>query len=98
MGGNAVNCAVIRYDSALSDLWKKKQAGTVAGIYQQCFHVLLDDGRIITVFGRGQQTMPMSIYTDAEGERPFWTVPLEEGHRVFSLRNASKFQRRIFSV
>lgn len=83
MGGNAVNCAVIRYDSALSDLWKKKQAGTVAGIYQQCFHVLLDDGRIITVFGRGQQTMPMSIYTDAEGERPFWTVPLEEGHRVF---------------
>ena len=77
-----MNCAVTRCDSALSDLEKKEQTGIVLGTYQKCFHLLLNDGRLITVFGAGRQTMPMSLYTDASAENPFAAAPLEEGQRA----------------
>ena len=98
MRTDAVNCAVTRCDSALSDLEKKEQTGIVLGTYQKCFHLLLNDGRLITVFGAGRQTMPMSLYTDASAENPFAAAPLEEGQRAAFPEGICLFRRRIFSA
>ena len=44
-------CRVMYYDSSLEDLQQEFHTGIVMGIYHKCFHLLLDDGRLITIFG-----------------------------------------------
>ena len=75
-------CRVMYYDSSLEDLQQEFHTGIVMGIYHKCFHLLLDDGRLITIFGVCEYQMPMAIRTNALGEEPFSNLSLEEGQYV----------------
>ena len=81
-GEEAMNCSVSCFDSSLADLRTGFHTATVIGVYRKCFHLLMDDGRLITVFGKIKQQMPMSLRTDVPGEEPFGLLPLVEGQRA----------------
>lgn len=71
-----------RCDEALADLRSLSVAGKVQGVYNRCFHLLLEDSRLITVFGDIADIMPMSVCTDGKAEAPFDNVPLEPGQQA----------------
>ncbi len=70
-------------DRDLLFLRRGSHRGTVLGVYRKCFHIQLEDGRILTVFGNIQEKMPLSITTDALPGTPFDAVPVEPGMDVF---------------
>lgn len=82
-----MNCTVTRYDKALADLLWQEHTGLVLGIYRKCFHLLLDDGRVVTVFADEKRTMPMSLYTDISDLETFACLPLEEGQAASFQKN-----------
>lgn len=69
----------IRHDDSLSDLERGCCLGSVVGVYERCFHLLLQDQRLVTVFGEERAMMPMSICTNAAPARPFVFLRLREG-------------------
>lgn len=97
-GEEAMNCSVSCFDSSLADLRTGFHTATVIGVYRKCFHLLMDDGRLITVFGKIKQQMPMSLRTDVPGEEPFGLLPLEEGQRACLERGFLTIPDGCFSV
>ena len=69
----------IRHDENLTGLESAHCLGRVVGVYDKCFHLLLPDQRLVTVFGAVADMMPMSICTDAAPEHPFASLRLREG-------------------
>lgn len=67
------------YDVALADLLHGHMNGKVMGVYQNSFHLLLRDGRLVTVFGSIENKMPMSICTTASEVFPFRNIWLKPG-------------------
>ncbi len=70
-------------DQSLLDLRRGSRQGRILGVYHKCFHVMLPEGRLVTVFGNQVQKVPMAIYTDAPADCPFGKVALAEGMPVF---------------
>lgn len=70
-------------DSSLGDLREEFHRAHILGVYRRSFHLLLDDHRLVTVFGNVRRPMPMSICTDATAEYPFAAAPLAEGMPAF---------------
>lgn len=77
-----MRCKAIRYDDTLAGLEQGCCQGQVMGVYERCFHLLLEDQRLVTVFGAAADMMPLSICTDTTPDRPFASLKLLEGMRA----------------